>query len=570
MNGGLGDPGPYRKIEGIEHLDKLIAIDQSPIGRTPRSNPSTYIKVFDDIRKLYAMLPDSKARGYQEGRFSFNVSGGRCEACEGNGSNRLEMDFLADVWVTCPVCEGHRFNRETLQVRFKGKNIAEVLEMDIQQALEHFSNIPKVQHKLQTLHDVGLDYLKLGQPSPTLSGGEAQRVKLARELVKKSTGRTLYLLDEPTTGLHFADIQMLLKVLHDFVDAGNTVLVVEHNLDVIKTADWLIDLGPEGGAGGGRIVAAGTPEEIVRVKESHTGRALLPILTPGGERISTFKKSSVDDAEAKARAAKTIRVQGARQHNLKSIDVEVPRDQITVCCGPSGIGQELAGHGHDLCRRPAALRRKPQLLRPAVRRPDAKAAGRPHRRAFAGHRHRAEAPGAHAALDASARSRKSTTTCGSSSPGLGQPHCPDCDVPIGTQSADEIIDKVMGARTGTKLYLMAPIDIQVGERYETLWEEIRAKGYVADAGRSQDVLGRPAADDRSPPQAPGRGGGRSGRGAAATAVRGLPTASRARWPWARACCTWLIRTTTCPKRTGRPKSTASILPARNAAAASSS
>src|SRR5580698_3577572 len=197
------------------------------------------------------------------------------------------MDFLADVWVTCPVCEGHRFSRETLQVRFKGKNIAEVLEMDIQQALEHFENIPDVRHKLQTLHDVGLDYLKLGQPSPTLSGGEGQRIKLARELVKKSTGRTLYLLDEPTTGLHFADIQMLLKVLHDFVDAGNTVLVVEHNLDVIKTADWLIDLGPEGGSGGGHIVVTGTPEEVVRVKQSHTGQALLPILSPGAAKPKT-------------------------------------------------------------------------------------------------------------------------------------------------------------------------------------------------------------------------------------------------------------------------------------------
>ncbi len=220
LNGGEGDPGKHKKIEGLDKLDKLIAIDQSPIGRTPRSNPATYIKVFDDIRKLYTQLHDAKTRGYKEGRFSFNVEGGRCEACEGNGSNRLEMDFLADVWVTCPVCQGHRFNRETLQIRFKGKSIADVLEMDVQQALEHFENIPAVRHKLQTLHDVGLDYVKLGQPSPTLSGGEAQRIKLARELVKKSTGRTLYLLDEPTTGLHFADIHMLLKVLHDFADAG--------------------------------------------------------------------------------------------------------------------------------------------------------------------------------------------------------------------------------------------------------------------------------------------------------------------------------------------------------------
>ncbi len=230
LNGGVGQPGDHDRIEGLDKLDKLIAIDQSPIGRTPRSNPATYIKLFDEIRDLYTQLPESKTRGYKVGRFSFNVSGGRCEACEGNGSNRLEMDFLADVWVTCPVCGGHRFNRETLQVRFKGKSIADVLEMDVQQALEHFENIPKIQHKLATLHRVGLDYLKLGQPSPTLSGGEAQRIKLARELVKKSTGRTLYLLDEPTTGLHFADISLLLKVLHDFVDAGNTVVVVEHNL----------------------------------------------------------------------------------------------------------------------------------------------------------------------------------------------------------------------------------------------------------------------------------------------------------------------------------------------------
>ncbi len=262
LNAGLGNPGAHDRIEGLEHLDRLIAIDQSPIGRTPRSNPATYIKVFDEIRKLFAQLPEAKARGFQPGRFSFNVAGGRCEACEGNGANKLEMDFLADLWVTCPVCQGHRFNHETLQVRYKGKSIAEVLEMDIQEALAHFENIPPIAGKLQTLHDVGLDYMKLGQPSPTLSGGEAQRVKLARELVKKSTGRTLYLLDEPTTGLHFADIQLLLDVLQGFVAAGNTVLVVEHNVEVIKTADWIIDLGPEGGQAGGRIVAAGTPEQL--------------------------------------------------------------------------------------------------------------------------------------------------------------------------------------------------------------------------------------------------------------------------------------------------------------------
>ena len=274
LNAGIGNPGEFDKLEGIEHLDKMIAIDQSPIGRTPRSNPATYIKVFDEIRRLYTQLPEAKAKGFEPGRFSFNVSGGRCEACEGNGSTKLEMDFLADIWVTCPVCEGHRFNRETLQVRYKGKSIAEVLEMDVQEALTHFENIPAIADKLRTLHAVGLDYVKLGQPSPTLSGGEAQRIKLARELVKKSTGRTLYLLDEPTTGLHFADIQLLLKVLHGFVEAGNTVLVVEHNTEVIKTADWVIDLGPEGGAGGGRIIATGTPEQVAENPESFTGRVL--------------------------------------------------------------------------------------------------------------------------------------------------------------------------------------------------------------------------------------------------------------------------------------------------------
>ncbi|OYW16231.1 MAG: hypothetical protein B7Z55_14265, partial [Planctomycetales bacterium 12-60-4] len=274
INKGTGTPGAHESVAGLEHIDKAIDIDQSPIGRTPRSNPATYVKLFDLIRDLYTQLPDSKRRGFKPGRFSFNVEGGRCEACEGNGANKLEMDFLADIWVTCPVCQGRRFNKETLEVRFKGKNIAEVLDMDVQQALEHFDAIPKIKMLLQTLHDVGLDYLKLGQPSPTLSGGEAQRVKLAKELGKRSTGKTLYILDEPTTGLHFVDIEHLLRVLHGFVDVGNTVIVVEHNLDVIKTADWVIDLGPEGGSGGGQIVAMGTPEEIAACEASYTGQAL--------------------------------------------------------------------------------------------------------------------------------------------------------------------------------------------------------------------------------------------------------------------------------------------------------
>ncbi|MBT4499211.1 MAG: excinuclease ABC subunit UvrA, partial [Gemmatimonadetes bacterium] len=252
LNRAQTNPGDHDAIEGIEHLDKVIAIDQSPIGRTPRSNPATYVGVFDHIRKLFAELPESKMRGYKPGRFSFNVKGGRCEACDGNGSVRLEMDFLADVWVTCEVCDGARFNRETLEVTFKGKNIADVLDMDITQALEHFAALPKISHMLATLRDVGMEYICLGQPAPTVSGGEAQRIKLAKELCRRSTGRTLYILDEPTTGLHFADIQKLLDVLHRFVEEGNSVIVVEHNMEVIKTADHILDLGPEGGAEGGR------------------------------------------------------------------------------------------------------------------------------------------------------------------------------------------------------------------------------------------------------------------------------------------------------------------------------
>jgi excinuclease ABC subunit A len=271
-------PGPHRAIHGLEHLDKVIDIDQQPIGRTPRSNPATYVKLFDLLRDLFSSTAEAKLRGYEPGRFSFNIKGGRCEACEGNGEIKIDMQFLADVWVRCDECKGKRYNRETLQVKYKGKSIADVLDMDVQTALEFFESVPRVRRILQTLHDVGLDYIKLGQPATTLSGGEAQRVKLAKELARVATGRTIYILDEPTTGLHFADTQNLLKVLHRLVDAGNTVLVIEHNLDVIKTADYIIDMGPEGGDGGGYMIAAGTPEEVALVEGSHTGMFLREIL----------------------------------------------------------------------------------------------------------------------------------------------------------------------------------------------------------------------------------------------------------------------------------------------------
>jgi len=278
LQGALDRPGTHRKIEGLEHLDKVIDIDQSPIGRTPRSNPATYTGAFTPIREWFAGLPEAKARGYEPGRFSFNVKGGRCEACQGDGVIKIEMHFLPDVYVTCDVCKGKRYNRETLDVLFKSKSIADVLDMTVEEALGFFKAVPRVRSVLELLHRVGLDYIHVGQQATTLSGGEAQRVKLAKELSKRATGRTLYILDEPTTGLHFHDVAKLLEVLHELVEQGNTVVVIEHNLEVIKTADWLIDLGPEGGDGGGEIVAAGTPEDIAKAKRSYTGQFLAPVL----------------------------------------------------------------------------------------------------------------------------------------------------------------------------------------------------------------------------------------------------------------------------------------------------
>ena len=278
LNGAKKFPGKHKCFEGIENLDKIIAIDQSPIGRTPRSNPATYTGVFNDIRDLYAETKDAKAKGYKASRFSFNVKGGRCEACQGDGIVKIKMHFLPDVYVPCDVCSGARYNRETLEVKYKGKSIYDVLEMTVEEAMQFFSAVPKISRKLKTLFDVGLGYVKVGQPATTLSGGEAQRVKLATELSRRDTGRTIYLLDEPTTGLHTADVHKLIEVLQKLVDGGNTVLVIEHNLDVIKTADYIIDLGPDGGDKGGLVVAAGTPEQVAEVKESYTGQYLKKLL----------------------------------------------------------------------------------------------------------------------------------------------------------------------------------------------------------------------------------------------------------------------------------------------------
>ena len=505
-NGKAHLVGAHDQIMGTELIDKVIDIDQSPIGRTPRSNPATYIKVFDEIRSLFAELPESKIRGYKPGRFSFNKPGGRCEACEGNGSNRLEMDFLADVWVTCPVCEGRRFNRETLQVHFKGKSIRDVLEMDVQEALEHFTNVPRIRAMLQTLHDVGLDYIKLGQPSPTLSGGEAQRIKLARELCRRSTGRTLYILDEPTTGLHFDDIHKLLQVLHGFVESGNTVVVIEHNLDVVKTADWVIDLGPEGGAGGGQVVCTGTPEQIAACAESYTGQALQPVLS--GERRAegkTGRSTARQTRRANGAAAlstfhsplSTVTIQGAQQHNLKNITVSLPRERMTVFCGPSGSGKSSLALDTIYAE---GQRRYIESLSAYARQ-------------FLGQMQKPKVEHVSGLSPAISIEQKTTSKSPRSTVGtvtevydylrilyarLGQPYCPNCGIPVGTQTADEIIDKILSLPEGSKLYLMAPIERRGQEKYDALWEEIRRAGFVRMRvdGESYTVDEPPSIDHR--------------------------------------------------------------------------
>ena len=278
LHRALSEPGAHREISGVEHLDKVIEIDQSPIGRTPRSNPATYTGLFTPIRELFSLLPESRVRGYKPGRFSFNVKGGRCETCQGDGLRRIEMNFLPDVYVLCETCQGKRYNRETLAVKYKGYSIADILEMNISDAYPLLENIPAIAQKLQTLNDVGLGYVQLGQSATTLSGGEAQRVKLSKELSRRATGKTLYILDEPTTGLHFHDVKKLLDILNSLVNLGNTVVVIEHNLDVVKVADYIIDLGPEGGERGGKIVVSGTPERVAQVEASATGRALRRVL----------------------------------------------------------------------------------------------------------------------------------------------------------------------------------------------------------------------------------------------------------------------------------------------------
>lgn len=504
-------PGLHDDVLGIEHLHRVIDIDQSPIGRTPRSNPATYIKLFDAIRDLYARLPDSRVRGYKPGRFSFNVpagrqAGGRCEACEGNGANRIEMDFLADVWVTCTVCDGRRFERETLSILFKEKSIADVLEMDAEHAASHFSEIPAIHAMLNTLLCVGLNYIKLGQPSTTLSGGEAQRIKLARQLVKRPIGSTLYILDEPTTGLHFDDIRKLLSVLHGFVDAGHSVVVVEHNLDVIKTADWIIDLGPEGGDSGGHIVAEGTPEEIAQADGSHTGQALRMMLN--GSRVAAggaacgLKRTSTIKSRRKT-GYDRITVEGARQHNLKHIDVSIPRGKTTVFTGVSGSGKTslaidtLYAEGH---------RRYVESLSAYAR----QFVGRLERPAV----DRISGLSPAIAIDQKSPIQSPRSTVGTVTEiydymrllwaRVGKPHCPRCGEAVLRHSAEGVVNHLLAIKGRGLVTLLAPLEIGREGSWQERLRQARADGfsrvridgqiYSLDEAIPMDAKSRPSVD----------------------------------------------------------------------------
>jgi len=497
-------PGQHDQILGIDQLDKIVDIDQSPIGRTPRSNPATYIKVFDEIRLLFSKLPDAKVRGYKPGRFSFNVptgpkGGGRCDACEGNGANKVEMDFLADIWVTCPVCGGRRFNRETRQILYKARSIADVLDLDVTEALDHFSAIPKIADKLRTLHDVGLDYLKLGQSSTTLSGGEAQRVKLARELVKKPTGRTIYLLDEPTTGLHFDDIKKLLAVLHEFVDAGNSVVVIEHNLDVVKTADWVIDLGPEGGEHGGKIVVAGTPEDVAGEEASYTGQSLRQLLglPRSAKQNGRARLSRRRDGRSVAGAFDQITVVGAKQHNLKDIDVAIPRGKTSIFAGPSGSGKSSLAIDTIYAE---GQRRYVESLSSYARQ-------------FLGQLQKPRVDHVHGLSPAIAIEQKSAGKSPRSTVGtvteiydymrvlwsrIGQPFCPKCGASIGTMVTDDIVDRILKLGEGTRALLLAPVERSGSETYAQLFGRERANGFsrVRVDGRVYELDGPVPADER--------------------------------------------------------------------------
>ena len=463
--------GTHKEIKGIEAIDKVIAIDQTPIGRNPRSNPATYIKVFDEIRDLFTKLPESQARGYKPGRFSFNVKEGSCPQCEGMGMVKIDMDFMEDAWVDCPLCKTKRFDVETLSILYKGKNIYDVLEMEVGVALQFFANIPQIKHKLETLVKVGMEYIKLGQSSTTLSGGEAQRIKLAKELARPSTGKTLYIFDEPTTGLHFHDIKHLLEVLHELVERGNTVLVIEHNMDVVKTADWIIDIGPEGGALGGEVIATGKPEQISKM-DTPTGVAVYDALHHDYKPKPIVKREPRESAEIHK-----ITVEGAEQNNLKNIEVEIPREKITICTGPSGSGKSSLAFDTIYAE---GQRRYIESLSPYARQfvkqmPKPKVA-------------RVEGLSPAIAIEQKVHAGNPRSTVGTMTEiydylrvlyaRLGIPHDPETKEVIKAISKDHVVERVLSYPQGNKIQILAPLDLKKSDKFEDILTRLRRQGYL--------------------------------------------------------------------------------------------
>lgn len=467
--------GAHKEIRGLELLDKVIAIDQTPIGRNPRSNPGTYIKVFDEIRDLFSQLPESQARGYKPGRFSFNVKEGSCPQCHGMGMVKIDMDFLEAEWVECPQCKNRRFDHETLSVFFKGRNIHDILEMDVSQTLELFTNIPSIRHKLETLQKVGMEYIKLGQSSTTLSGGEAQRIKLAKELVRPATGKTLYIFDEPTTGLHFHDISHLLTVLQELVDRGNTVVVIEHNMDVVKVADWIIDLGPEGGAGGGEIVATGAPEKIAKL-DTPTGHAVREALhyNPAEKTKALAKRPKRKRADT---SIHTINVENAEQNNLKSVSLSIPREQLTIFTGPSGSGKTSLAFETIYAE---GQRRYIESLSPYARQ-FVKQMPKPK----VGH---VDGLSPAIAIEQKGHAGNPRSTVGTMTEiydflrvlyaRIGIPHCPETGEVIKAISKDHVVERILTWPEGIKLQILAPIELNKNEKFEDALARLRRQGFL--------------------------------------------------------------------------------------------